>query len=103
MSETWYRGEGAGVEPGKPGGALHDLGDGLYFTDTEDVAWQYAKIRAPGYKEYRVWQVTVDRQTLGRVLDLTTDPRWVKFMGEPMAPGSTNPNLRKSRLHFLRG
>lgn len=102
MSEAWYRGEGAGVAPSKPGGDLHDLGDGFYLTDTEDVAWQYAKLRAPGYKEYRVFQVSVDRQSLGRVLDLTMDPRWVKFMTDPIVRGSTNPNLTRSRLDFLR-
>src|SRR5713101_5397897 len=103
MSEKWWRGEGAGVDPSKPGGGdLHDLGDGLYLKDTEDVAWQYAKLRAPGYKEYRVWQVTVDRQTLGRVLDLTMDSRWTRFMTEPMVPGSTNPTLKRNRLYFLR-
>src|SRR5713226_5537323 len=102
MGETWYRGEAAGVAPSKPGGDPHDLGDGLYLTDTEDVAWQYAKLRAPGNKEYRVWQASVDRQTLGRVLDLTMDSRWTKFITGPMVPGSRNPQLTKSRLDFLR-
>lgn len=101
MTNIWYRGEGAGVPPSKPGGDLHDLGDGLYLTDTEDVAWQYARLRAPGYKEYRVWQANVSPQTLGRVLDLTTDSRWTNFMREPMVPGSRNPQLMKSRLNFL--
>jgi hypothetical protein len=97
MSETWYRGEAVGGSTSKPGGNLHDLGDGLYFTDTEDVAWQYAKIRAPGYKEYRVSQVSVDRISLGRVLDLTADGRWNKFMLEPLLPGRPG-----TRLSFVR-
>lgn len=97
MSETWYRGEAVGSPTSKPGGNLHDLGDGLYFTDTEDVAWQYAKIRAPGYKEYRVWQVSVERMSLGRVLDLTADGRWNKFMLEPLLPGRPG-----TRLSFVR-
>jgi hypothetical protein len=115
MPETWYRGAGAGVPPSTPGGGdLHDLGEGLYLTDTEDVAWQYAKLRAPGYKEYQVWQVTIERQTLGHVLDLTMDPRWAKFMSEPVFPGiriASVPgiqqeriaNVKQSRLSFLRG
>jgi hypothetical protein len=102
--ETWYRGEGAGVPPAKPGGHLHDLGDGMYLSDTEDVAWQYAKTRANKQaSDYRVLEVTIDRQSLGRVLDLTTDPRWSKFMREPMVPGSKNPALMKSRWDYVRG
>src|SRR5579862_3287570 len=99
--ETWYRGEADGVAPGRPGGAEHDLGDGLYLTDDEDIALQYAKTRAPGNKNYRVLEVTIDRETLGNVLDLTTDARWTGFMRRPMVPGSTNPNLKKSRLDHL--
>jgi hypothetical protein len=88
-NETWYRGEGAGVPPTTPGGgALLDFGDGLYLTDTEDVARQYAKMRAPQEKDIRLWEVTIDRKGLGRVLDLTADPRWSKFMQEPLVPGS---------------
>jgi hypothetical protein len=84
VPDTWYRGEGAGVPPSKAGAWTHDLGDGLYLTDTEDVAWMYAKLRAPGYKEYRVYQVDLERSSLGRVLDLTADFRWERFMNEPM-------------------
>jgi hypothetical protein len=100
--ETWFRGERAGGPVSRPGGDLHDLRNGMYLTDTEDVAWQYAKVRAPQHKDYRVLQLTVDRQTFGRVLDLTMDSRWQKFMTEPIVPGSTNPNLKKSRLDYLR-
>jgi hypothetical protein len=100
--ETWYRGEGVGVAPSKPGGNLHDLGDGLYLSDKEDVALQYAKVRAPGEKSFQLLEVTVERASLGRVLDLTTDSRWAKFMTQPMVPGSANPQLSKSGLDFLR-
>src|SRR6266545_3172412 len=94
---TWYRGEGAGVSPSKPGTDMHDLGDGLYLTDEEDVAWKYARLRAPQHKDYRIWQADFDPSTLGRVLDLTADPRWNKFI---MAP---DPKLmNKSRLFYLR-
>ena len=43
-----FRGEAIGVGPSKPGGAIHDFGDGTYFTDTEAVANTYATIRASG-------------------------------------------------------
>ena len=100
--ETWYRGEGIGVTPSGPGKNLHDLGDGLYLIDKEEVALQYAKTRAPGDQSWQVLEVTVERQSLGNVLDLTMDPRWQKFMTEPMFPGTNNPHLNKSRLDHLR-
>ena len=46
--ETWFRGEGAGVAPGKPGGSSHDFGDGMYLTDRQNVAEVYAARRAAG-------------------------------------------------------
>ena len=101
--ETWFRGSGKGVDTAKTGAHLHNLGDGMYLADTEDVAWQYARIRSGGqHQNYEVWQVTVDRMSLGRVLDLTTDSRWHKFMTEPMLPGSKNPNLSKPRIYYMR-
>jgi len=97
MGDKWFRGEAAGVAPAKPGGHLHDLGDGLYLTDTEDVAWMYAKARTSDHADYRIWELSVDRSTLGKVLDLTTDSRWVKFItkNEPML-------LNKSREFYIR-
>jgi hypothetical protein len=104
MPETWYRGESPKLAPSKPGGSLHDLGDGMYLTDSEQVAWKYAKSRADGeHKDYRVLQVSVDRKSLGRVLDLSKDPGWQKFMKQPMFPGHTHPSLQKSRLDYVKG
>jgi hypothetical protein len=97
----WFRGEGVGVAPSKPGGALHDFGDGLYLTDSEDVAALYAKTRAAG-TEPRVLEVNISSSDLGVVLDLTGDSRWMKFMTRPMVQGSTNPHLSKSRLDYLK-
>jgi hypothetical protein len=98
MANVWYRGEAKGGPSSKPGGNILDFGDGLYLTDSEDVAWQYAKKRSPGHKEYQVWQVKLNSSTLGRVLDLTSDARWTKFMNTP------DPMLlNKSRLHYVRG
>src|SRR5262245_48324355 len=86
MPDIWYRGEGVGVPQSTPGSTpAHDLGDGMYLTDRLDVAKKYAEIRATSIEGRRVYSVPVDLQGM-RVLDLTTDPRWQKFM-EPVAPG----------------
>ena len=60
-NETWFRGEGVGVAPNPAGKNLLDYGDGLYLSDKEDVALQYAKLRAPGDKS---WQVCKRRSTV---------------------------------------
>jgi hypothetical protein len=95
--QIWFRGEGAGVNPARPGGHLHDFGDGVYFTDQESVARIYAQRRAPALADQRVWMVSLDRSTLGRVLDLTLDTRWHQFMNgkDPMLVG-------KTRLEYLK-
>jgi len=98
MGGKWYRGEGVGVGPGRPGGALHDLGDGLYLSDSEDVALLYGRTRAASAKGYRVLEVSINRSDLGNVLDLTADSRWLKFMTRPMVPGTKNV---ESRLDYL--
>jgi hypothetical protein len=96
--ETWFRGEGVGVAPAKPGGHIHDFGDGMYLTDSEDVAAVYAQRRAKSPADQRVWMVTVDRQSLGRVLDLTTDHRWQSFMTDT----KDKMLLGKSRISYLK-
>ena len=82
--EIWYRGEAVGVAqtPGRTN--PHDFVDGLYLTDRPTVAVKYAELRTTDPSARRVWSVPIDTGTL-RVLDLTTDPRWKKFMG-PVAP-----------------
>ena len=100
--ETWFRGEGVGTAPNEQGKNLHDFGDGLYLSDKEDVALQYARLRAPGDNSWQVLEATIDRQSLGKVLDLTTDPRWQRFMTQPMYPGTNSANLNKSRLEHVR-
>ena len=99
MGETWYRGEGAGVAPAKPGGHEHDFGDGMYLTDTLSVAEVYAKRRATEPGNQRVYGLTVERQKFGRVLDLTADSRWSAFM---MDNKSDKRLMGKSRLDYLR-
>jgi hypothetical protein len=97
MGDVWYRGENAQLAPSKPGGAVMNLGDGLYLTDSEQVAWKYVKVRVrPDAADYRVFQVDLDRSTLGNVLDLTASAGWEQFLGanDPMMVG-------KSRKFYL--
>jgi hypothetical protein len=77
--EIWYRGEAVGVAqtPGKTN--PHDFADGMYLTDQVEVATQYAELRSSDPNARRVWSVPIDTQGL-KVLDLTTDPRWQKFL-----------------------
>jgi len=96
--EVWFRGEGVGVAPSSVGGHEHDFGDGVYYTDKEDIAAVYASRRAPTAADQRVWMVNVERSSMGRVLDLSTDARWNSFMTstkDPMLMG-------RSRLDFLK-
>jgi hypothetical protein len=79
-SETWYRGEGAGVARATPGStAAHDIGDGYYLTDSVEAAKAYAALRAPNYADQRVFSVKIDRSSL-RILDLTNNPAWQKHV-----------------------
>src|SRR5580704_16549455 len=80
--ERWFRGEAVGVEPSRPGGDLHDYGDGFYLTDREDVANVYAQKRSFDPSKYRILTATIDRSSRGNVLDLTMDSRWQLFMTE---------------------
>ncbi|RZQ59373.1 DUF4157 domain-containing protein [Amycolatopsis suaedae] len=75
--EQWHRGFAEGVKPGP--GDVHDLGPGTYFTDSPEVAGEYAGMRAgdnPGAR--RVIQGPVDPHALGRVLDLTKDADFMR-------------------------
>ena len=86
MGDTWYRGEGVGVPTAMNGAtAAHDLGDGMYLTDRQDVAKRYAEMRSPEPAGQRVYAVTVNTAGL-KVLDLTRDERWQKYM-QPLKPG----------------
>jgi hypothetical protein len=86
--ETWFRGESTNAPPAKAGGHLHDFGDGVYFTSSKAVAEQYANTRVHySGGTISVYEVTIQRTDLGRVLDLTSDPRWRSFMTTPIIPG----------------
>ncbi len=83
MAETWFRGEAAGGPVSKPGGSIHDFGDGTYLTDRYDVAKLYATTRTTDANKQVVLTTNIDPSSLGRVLDLRTDPRWAQFFNGP--------------------
>lgn len=96
MSDKWYRGEMEGGKRSSVGGAIHDFGDGLYFTNDFEVAQMYADLRSTGNKnKARVYEVSIKRQELGIVLDLTQDSRWIKFMQTELTKGITAEKLIK--------
>lgn len=108
--ETWFRGEGVGVPAATPGStAPHDLGDGMYLSDDVKVAGDYAALRSPSPAGRRVYAVDLDLRQY-RVLDLTADARWQKFIS-PLAPGmpsaekaiqEANENYGKTFANFIR-
>ncbi len=89
MGDVWYRGQSSAA--GQTSGAAvggHDLGDGVYYTNEPKVAEQYADTRvAKSGGTKSVVQVTVTPGELGRVLDLTKDARWQRFLDTPQVPG----------------
>lgn len=97
-NETWYRGEatcGAASKPG--GGALHDIGEGVYFTSDKEVAKQYADTRAAklGSKESsRAYRVDMDMSKM-RILDLTKNPKWNNYLSRKQTATHTTRDLIK--------
>lgn len=108
--EVWYRGEVIGVTPSTPGSTPpHDLGDGMYLTDSEESAKEYAELRLKekGLKDpskRRVFSVKINRSSL-RILDLTTDLRWQEHI-KPVEPilrtGTANENYGRTFKNFVR-
>ena len=90
--EKWYRGEAPGVGRARIGGSVHDLTDGLYFTDSADAAQGYADLRAGKAGGGNVLEVSFERRSIGKVLDLPKMAAWEKFLSSkpPVASmGST--------------
>jgi DNA replication initiation complex subunit (GINS family) len=82
--ERWYRGEAPGVARARIGGSVHDLTDGLYFTDSAQAAQGYADLRAGKTGGGNALEVTFERRSLGKVLDLPAMPAWEQFLaGKP--------------------
>lgn len=112
VEESWYHGyaDHPDAKPIADGRAVHDLGDGLYFSDHLDVANVYAGRRAKDVGDLsaqRVVERTFDPDKLGRVLDLTKEPEFmdvfnvvstgIKVSGEPYR-NILNGFLRKKGL-----
>lgn len=94
QAETWYHGWAVGVEPARPGGVIHDLGEGMYFSDRLDVAELYAGLRAgEAPATARTGAISLTREELGRVLDLTTDSRWQSYVQRREPAGQTIEEL----------
>jgi hypothetical protein len=88
-----HRGQAPGALPVKHGQVLHDFGDGLYLTDSEGVAGEYAELRgAESGSRGEVLSAELDQRVFGRTLDLRSDPRWAEFVNRPTVPGSTTTN-----------
>ncbi len=97
MAEIWYRGQSNTVAPSEPGGSIHDFGDGMYLTDSREVAEQYARTRVEdGGGQPEVLTINIERSELGKVLDLSSDPRWQRFLSHPQVPG--RPDLTPENL-----
>ncbi|WP_342361597.1 hypothetical protein [Terrarubrum flagellatum] len=92
---VWFRGEGVNVAPAAAGGVTHDFDDGVYYTDSLDVAKQYARERAPVPGDQRVYQVSLEMQNL-RVLDLNKHPEWINMMREKLPNGMTTEQFLRS-------
>jgi hypothetical protein len=79
MGDVWFRGESVNVAPAKAGTVSNDIGDGMYLTDKEHIAQQYAFERSTTVDQRRVYRVSIDTSGM-RILDLTTDTRWKKHI-----------------------
>lgn len=89
--EVYYRGQSSNHQPAKPGQYQMDYGDGLYLTSDKATADVYAQKRVAEKGGVKViTQVTIKAGELGKVLDLTSDPRWEKFMKTPLVPGKSD-------------
>lgn len=86
---TWFRGQSSNHQPAKPGQYQMDYGDGLYLTSEKGVAEIYAAKRvAEKGGTPIITQAVIKPGEIGRVLDLTTDLRWQKFLDTPMVKGN---------------
>lgn len=81
---VFWRGGSLREMPGKGsakvGAHVHELGEGISFTDREDVAEQYAVLREPNNKANRYTMAIKVDLSKYRVLDLTTNQAWTAFI-----------------------
>jgi hypothetical protein len=100
MSEViYFRGESSNHSPARAGQYSMDFGDGLYLSSDKATAEVYAQKRVDKKGGSPViTQVAIKPGELGRVLDLTTDARWAKFLNTPMVPGKSHTTPRNLML-----
>jgi hypothetical protein len=81
--ELWFRGGSTNAGAISHGQVIHDLGDGIYFSNRTDIAERYAAMRESGSGGQKIFTfIWVRPGELGRVLDLRTDPRWQAYNAE---------------------
>jgi len=84
---TWYRGYGVGVPAAADGAVVHDLGDGVYFSDLPEVAQIYAERRTNVKADQRVITGTVNPNDLGPVIDFRENAHFMEFYNHARAGG----------------
>jgi hypothetical protein len=93
--EKWYRGEAPGVGRARIGGSVHDLTDGLYFTDSAEAAQGYGDLRAGKAGGGNVLEVSFERRSIGKVLDLPKMPAWETFLNSKPPVASMGKTWRE--------
>jgi len=117
--ETWYRGyvegEPSSADAATSGqrGFVHDLGSGVYFTDTESVAKEYADMRVADAAAKggsgpppvgSVAQGVLDPSSLGTTLDLTKEPKFMEFYNKVAATGPVSGERYRNLVDgYLKG
>jgi len=93
---VWWRGEAVGDTPIPPDKtADHDIGDGMYLTDTKQSAVEYTMQRTSDPSARRLYSVGIDTSQM-RVLDLTTDARWLKDIN------MVEPSIKAANVNYGR-
>jgi hypothetical protein len=93
---VWFRGLVDTVRPSAPGEHYHDFGDGIYFTDTYQVAVNYAEKRAEKASgDKLVYEVRFDTKGL-EIWDLRKDTEYQKFLKQGGASVKNEDAMRMS-------
>lgn len=103
--ETWYRGESTKASPANAGGFLHDLGDGVYFTNDLGVAQIYARKRVQeSGGEQQIFRIEFEGGRLGKILDLRDKLIGWEDYAKPIESHirASNENYRRSFANFLK-
>ncbi|WP_290439830.1 DUF4157 domain-containing protein [Streptomyces sp. JHA26] len=104
--EDWYRGYVEGAVSAEDTKVVHDLGDGLYFSDVEDVANQYGVMRSlekGASTPHRTVRIRLDPVKMGRVLDLTRESEFMLHYTYRRSKGAlSGESYRNLFLNHLR-